>query len=168
MAGYRSFLISTWQSSKLDSGRKAHFRSKLRRFFDYCLGRPEFNLEVVPSWDQDNLVAKNKGRQRASESCSNFHIGRPHIQCIFSWLNDFTESSHFFETFSLTRSGSESLIESNQERKRIESHSFCHVIQNSSFWGRQSEKNQLLDSVHLKFYGERLGLYKNRKWLEEK
>ena len=79
---YRSFLISTWQSSKLDSGRKAHFWSKLRRFFDYCSGRPEFNLEVVPSWDQDNSVAKNKGRQRASKSRKIFHIGGPNIQCI--------------------------------------------------------------------------------------
>ena len=88
---YRSVRICTWKSSKLGSGRKAYFLSKLRRFFDYCSDCPEFILELVPSWDQDDFVAKNKGRQRASKSRMNFHIGGPHIQCIWtmiwSWYN---------------------------------------------------------------------------------
>ena len=41
---------------------KSILKSKLRRFFDYFSDRPEFNLELVLSSDQDDLVAKNKGR----------------------------------------------------------------------------------------------------------
>ena len=77
---YRSVRICTWKSSKLGSGRKAYFLTKLRRFFVICSSRPESNLELVPSWDQDDLVTKNKGRQRASKSRMIFHIMRPHIQ----------------------------------------------------------------------------------------
>ena len=84
---YRSVRICTWKSSKLGSGRKAYFFVKLRRLFVLSLSRPESNLELVPSWDQDDLVAKNKGRQRASKSRLNFHISGPHIQCIWWWYN---------------------------------------------------------------------------------
>jgi len=99
---YRSFLISTWQSSKLDSGRKADFWSKLRRFFDYCSDRPEFNLELVPSQDQDILVAKYKGRQRASKSRMNFHIGGPHIQCIFVMCHTLLVIIMKYESYKMT------------------------------------------------------------------
>ena len=61
----------------------------------YCLSRPESYLEVLPSKDQDDLSTKNKGRQRASESRLNFHIGGPHIHCPLPKLYDCTE----FETF---------------------------------------------------------------------
>ena len=69
---YRTVQIWTWKSSKLGSGRKAYFLFKLRRLFVLGLSRPESYLELVPSWDQDDLITKNIGRQRASESRMNF------------------------------------------------------------------------------------------------
>ena len=38
----------------------------------YCSSRPESYLELVPSRDQDDLITKNRGRQRASKSQTNF------------------------------------------------------------------------------------------------
>jgi len=48
----------------------------------YCSSRPESYFEVLPRRVQDDLITTNKGRQRASKSHLNFHIGGPHIQCI--------------------------------------------------------------------------------------
>ena len=63
----------------------------------YCSSRPESYLELVPSRDQDDLIAKNKGRQRASKSQIIFHIGRPHIQCIWPKSCSFTVVQYFLD-----------------------------------------------------------------------
>ena len=93
----------------------------------YCSSRPESYLEVLPSKDQDDLITKNKGRQRASESRLNFHIGGPHIQCIFVMYYTLLVILMKYESYKMThiynkedndrREIQESLIGPNFERR---------------------------------------------------